>query len=54
MIGETSYYYTQVIYCRQQFNAGKFGRIVYGEGEYYHDMDHGLYDVKKWRGGKNW
>ncbi|MCD6322651.1 MAG: Gfo/Idh/MocA family oxidoreductase [Clostridiales bacterium] len=54
MIGETSYYYPQVIYCRQQFNAGKFGRIVYGEGEYYHDMDHGLYDVKKWRGGKNW
>ncbi len=54
MIGETSYYYPQVIYCRQQFNAGKFGKIVYGEGEYYHDMDHGLYDVKKWRGGKNW
>ena len=54
MIGETSYYYPEVIYCRQQFNAGKFGRIVYGEGEYYHDMDHGLYDVKKWRGGKDW
>ncbi|MCK5758151.1 MAG: Gfo/Idh/MocA family oxidoreductase [Clostridiales bacterium] len=54
MIGETSYYYPQVIYCRQQFNVGKFGRIVYGEGEYYHDMDHGLYDVKKWRGGENW
>lgn len=54
MIGETSYYYPEVIYCRQQFAAGKFGRIVYGEGEYFHDMDHGLYDVKKWRGGKNW
>jgi len=54
MIGETSYYYPEVIYCRKQFNAGKFGRIVYGEGEYYHDMDHGLYDVKKWRGGKDW
>ena len=54
MIGETSYYYPQVIYCRNQYNAGKFGRIVYGEAEYYHDMDHGLYDVKKWRGGKNW
>jgi len=54
MIGETSYYYPEVIYCRQQYNAGKFGRIVYGESEYYHDMDHGLYDVKKWRGGKNW
>ena len=54
MIGETSYYYPEVIYCRQQFQKGKFGRIVYGEGEYYHDMDHGLYDVKKWRGGKGW
>jgi len=54
MIGETSYYYPEVIYCRKQFDAGRFGRIVYGEGEYYHDMDHGLYDVKKWRGGKDW
>jgi len=54
MIGETSYYYPDVIFCRKQFNEGKFGRIVYGEGEYYHDMDHGLYDVKKWRGGKDW
>lgn len=54
MIGETSYYYPEVIYCRQQFQKGKFGRIVYGEAEYYHDMDHGLYDVKKWRGGKDW
>jgi predicted dehydrogenase len=54
MIGETSYYYPEVIYCRKQYDAGKFGRIVYGEGEYYHDMDHGLYDVKKWRGGKDW
>lgn len=54
MIGETSYYYPEVIYCRKQYNTGKFGRIVYGEGEYYHDMDHGLYDVKKWRGGRDW
>jgi len=54
MIGETSYYYPEVIYCRKQYEAGRFGRIVYGEGEYYHDMDHGLYDVKKWRGGKDW
>lgn len=54
MIGETSFYYPEVIYSRKQYASGKFGRIVYGEAEYYHDMDHGLYDVKKWRGGKDW
>jgi len=54
MLGETSYYYPCAIYCRQRFRAGDFGRIVYAEGEYYHDWDHGLYDVAKWRGGKDW
>ena len=54
MIGETSYYYPCAIYCRERFRKGDFGRIVYGEGEYYHDWDHGLYDVAKWRGGERW
>jgi predicted dehydrogenase len=54
MIGETSYYYPAAIYCRERFREGDFGRIVYCEGEYYHDMDHGLYDVMKWRGGDRW
>ena len=54
MIGETSYYYPGVIYCRQQHAQGAFGRLVYGEAEYYHDWDHGLYDVARWRGGNNW
>ena len=54
MIGETSYYYPGVIYCRQQHARGAFGRLVYGEAEYYHDWDHGLYDVARWRGGENW
>ena len=54
MIGETSYYYPGVIYCRQQHARGAFGRLVYGEAEYYHDWDHGLYDVARWRGGDNW
>ena len=54
MIGETSYYYPGVIYCRQQYASGAFGNLVYGEGEYYHDWDHGLYDVARWRGGQNW
>jgi predicted dehydrogenase len=54
MIGETSYYYPCAIYCRRRFAAGDFGHAVYGEGEYYHDFDHGLYDVYKWRGGRQW
>lgn len=54
MLGETSYYYPGVIYCRQRFRAGDFGRPVYGEAEYIHDFDHGLYDVMKSRGGDAW
>ena len=54
MLGETSYYYPGVLYCREQYARGAFGRIVYGQAEYYHDWDHGLYDVARWRGGENW
>jgi predicted dehydrogenase len=54
MIGETSYYYPEAIYCRERYKAGHFGHVVYGEAEYYHDWEHGLYDVMKWRHGENW
>ncbi len=54
MLGETSYYYPATIYCRTQYARGAFGRIVYAEGEYYHDWDHGLYEVARRRGGENW
>lgn len=54
MIGETSYYYPCAIYCRDRFRKGDFGHIVYSEGEYMHDFDHGLYNVYKWRFGKDW
>ena len=54
MIGETSYYYPCAIYCRSRFAQGDFGHVVYGEGEYYHDFEHGSYDVAKWRHGKDW
>jgi predicted dehydrogenase len=54
MLGETSYYYPAVLYCRDRYTAGDFGDVVYGEAEYYHDWDHGLYDVMKWRGGERW
>jgi predicted dehydrogenase len=54
MVGETSYYYPCTLYCRERFRKGDFGHVVYGEGEYLHDFDHGLYDVYKWRGGEHW
>lgn len=54
MIGETSYYYPCAIYCRNRFQKGDFGHVVYAEGEYYHDYVHGMYDVAKWRHGKDW
>jgi predicted dehydrogenase len=54
MTGETSYYYPCALYCRQRFREGAFGRVVYGEGEYYHDWNHGLYTVNRTRGGERW
>jgi len=54
MLGETSYYSSKAIYCRERFQKGDFGEIVYCEGQYYHDFDHGLYDVMRWRGGAQW
>jgi predicted dehydrogenase len=54
MLGETSYYYPAVLYCRERHRRGDFGHVVYAEAEYYHDFDHGLYDVMKWRGGETW
>ena len=54
MVGETSYYYPCAIYCRRRCKAGDFGHVVYGEAEYPHDISHGLYDVSKWRWGKDW
>lgn len=40
MLNETSYYRPQTIWCRRRFARGDFGRFVYGEGQYHHDMSH--------------
>lgn len=39
MTGETSCYYPSVLYCRQRFRQGDFGKFVYGEAQYTHDME---------------
>ncbi len=38
MMGETCYYYPQTIYCREKYKEGAFGKFVYGEAQYYHDV----------------
>ncbi len=54
MLGETSYYYPSTILCRELWRQGKFGRFVYGEGEYMHDMGHGFYEAFQNSGGPDW
>ena len=39
MLGETTYYRPQAMYCRRKARAKAFGEFVYGEGEYLHDVD---------------
>jgi predicted dehydrogenase len=54
MMGETSYYYPTCVYCRERYRRGDFGRFVYGEGEYLHDMSHGFYEAYQHSGGEQW
>lgn len=54
MTGETSYYYPSAIYCRKRFANGDFGKIVYGEAAYLHDMSHGFYEAYQHSDGDNW
>jgi predicted dehydrogenase len=54
MVGETSYYYPAAIYCRERFARGDFGRFVYGEGEYLHDMSEGQKERGRLSLGDNW
>lgn len=51
MLGETTYYRPQAMYCRRRARAGDFGSFVYAEGEYFHDVDSrsNLREVRKHR-----
>lgn len=53
MTGETSYYYPSTLYCRKHFSAGDFGRFVYAEAQYLHDMDN-FYASFQHSGGPEW
>ena len=39
MLGETTYYHPQSMFCRRRAAEGAFGDFVYAEGEYMHDVD---------------
>lgn len=39
MLGETTYYRPQTMFCRRKAREGAFGDFVYAEGEYLHDVD---------------
>ncbi|WP_189348223.1 Gfo/Idh/MocA family protein [Zhihengliuella salsuginis] len=54
MMGETSQYNPATVYARARHAAGDFGRIIYAEGDYVHDMDLGFYDAYKYSGGEGW
>ncbi len=53
MMGETCYYYPSAIFCRQKYKEGAFGKFVYAEAQYYHDIRE-MYPVYQRSGGVNW
>jgi len=54
MMGETSYFRPQTVFCRKKAKEGSFGEFVYCEGEYFHDISHGLVRVVQSRYGIEW
>ncbi len=39
MLGETTFFRPEAMYCRRKGKEGAFGDFVYCEGEYFHDVD---------------
>ncbi|NLO05250.1 MAG: Gfo/Idh/MocA family oxidoreductase [candidate division WS1 bacterium] len=54
MMGETTCYRAESIFCRRKAAAGEFGHFCYAEGHYFHDIEHNLKNVAMWRWGKDW
>lgn len=40
MMGETCIYYPCSMYCKERYENGDFGKFVYGESQYFHDISH--------------
>lgn len=60
MLGETTYFRPEAMFCRRKAAEGAFGSFVYAEGEYFHDVDSAcnLREVQKSRlaskAGQEW
>ena len=59
MLGETTWFRAETMFCRRQAAAGAFGDYVYAQGEYFHDFETGnLIQVRERRtasaSGKEW
>ncbi len=61
MLGETSFYRPETMYCRRRAAEGAFGRFVHAEGHYFHDVDNpscSLREVRQHRttgqAGREW
>lgn len=53
MSAETCYYFPCAIYCREKYKSGAFGKFVYGESQYYHDITE-MFDSFSGSGGDSW
>lgn len=51
MMFETSAYHDDLYAMRQLYNAGRLGKLVYSEGEYYHYMGEPIDSYNGWRIG---
>ncbi|HOX36450.1 MAG TPA: Gfo/Idh/MocA family oxidoreductase [Candidatus Brocadiia bacterium] len=49
MLGETTYFRPEAMYCRRKAAEGSFGNFLFAEAQYFHDVEHGLRGVKQHR-----
>jgi predicted dehydrogenase len=49
MLGETTYFHADAMYCRRRAAEGAFGEFVYAEGEYLHSFDSPACDLRQVR-----
>lgn len=51
MMFETSYFHEDLHEMRELYRSGAFGKLIYSEGEYYHDSVEQIDSYKGWRIG---
>ena len=52
-MGETGFYRAPAIYCREEFSRGGFGKFVYAEAQYNHDIRNMEMSFRS-SGGEDW